>query len=149
MSLNLNCKMNFIVCLEIEDNKLDLVGKQILSISYVLWEVCRYMCVSHHVPILQMFQTPALIVMSIGTTRIHRSLTDYTNSEYYPSCLVRSILMLTAADVAALRLSKTIQLGGDARRLQILNRSSQREFLSTEWKWSCTSHPRTSIHLRT
>jgi hypothetical protein len=119
-----------------------LLENQILSISYVPWEVCRYICVSHPVPIPQMFQTPALIVMSIGATRIHRSLTDYTNSEYYPSCLVCSVLMLTAADVEALRLSKSIQLGGDARRSQISNRSSQREFPSTWWRWSCTSHPR-------
>jgi hypothetical protein len=32
-------------------------------------------------PFNLMFQTPALIVMSIGATRIHRSLTDYTNSD--------------------------------------------------------------------
>jgi hypothetical protein len=37
--------------------------------------------------------------------------------------------MLTAADVAVLMLSKTIQLGGDSWPLQVLNRSSQREFL--------------------
>ncbi|KAF8268700.1 hypothetical protein EI94DRAFT_1727082, partial [Lactarius quietus] len=29
-----------------------------------------------------MFQTPALIVMSIGATRIHRSLTDFTHSRF-------------------------------------------------------------------
>ena len=33
----------------------------------------RYMCVSHSTPIIQMFQTPALIVMTIAATRMHRS----------------------------------------------------------------------------
>jgi hypothetical protein len=52
------------------------------------------MYVPHSVPIIQMFQAPALIVMSIAATRMHRSLTDFANSEYNASCLLRSFLML-------------------------------------------------------
>ncbi|KAN0141811.1 hypothetical protein V8E53_000273 [Lactarius tabidus] len=40
-----------------------------------------FMSLNLNYPFNLMFQTPALIVMSIGTTRIHRSLTDYTNSD--------------------------------------------------------------------
>ena len=35
------------------------------------------MCASHSAAIIQMFQTPTLIVMSIAATRMHRSLTDF------------------------------------------------------------------------
>ena len=43
------------------------------------------MTVSHAVPIIQMFQAPATIVMSIAATRMHRSLTDFSHSGYYAS----------------------------------------------------------------
>lgn len=66
-------------------------------------------CVFLILSITQMFQTPALIVMSIGATRIHRSLTDFTDSGYYASCLSHSLLMLTAADIAVLKLLKYIR----------------------------------------
>ena len=52
-----------------------------------------------------MFQVPALVLMSIVATRMYRSLTDFTNSGYYTSCLLRSVLVLTAADGAGLTLS--------------------------------------------
>ena len=54
---------------------------------------------------MQMFQTPALIVMSIAATWMHRSLTDYADSGYSASCLPCSHLMLTATNIAAVRLS--------------------------------------------
>ena len=57
----------------------------------------RYMCVSHSTPIIQMFQTPALIVMTIAATRMHRSLTDFTYSGYYASRLLSTVLPLSAA----------------------------------------------------
>ena len=45
---------------------------------------------SHLVLAIQMFQTPALIVMSIAATRMYRSLTDFTStSGYYASRLFR------------------------------------------------------------
>jgi hypothetical protein len=46
--------------------------------------------------IIQMFQTPALIVMSIAATWMHRSLTDYADFGYSASCLPCAHLMLTA-----------------------------------------------------
>jgi hypothetical protein len=72
------------------------------------------MYVPHSVPIIQMFQAPALIVMSIAATRMHRSLTDFANSEYNASCLLRSFLMLTAAAIAVLRSSISPWLEGGA-----------------------------------
>ena len=48
------------------------------------------MCVSHPVPITQMFQSPAVIAMSITATRMHRSLTDFGHSGYDTSLLLRS-----------------------------------------------------------
>ena len=53
---------------------------------YVSEEIFRYMGVSHAVLVTQMFQTPAVIAMSIAATRIHRSLTDFGYSGYlYPT----------------------------------------------------------------
>jgi hypothetical protein len=73
-----------------------------------------------------MFQTPALIVMSIAATRMYRSLTDFSDIKYYAFCLLRSVLILTTAVVAGL--SVRIQLPGGARQIQIPNGSSQRQF---------------------
>jgi hypothetical protein len=41
--------------------------------------------VSQPVLITQMFQTPAVIAMSIAATRMHRSLTDFSHSGYHTS----------------------------------------------------------------
>ena len=95
-----------------------------------------------------MFQTPALVVMSIAATRMYRSLTDFTDSRYYPFCLLHDVLMLTAADVAVLRLSMPTRLGRGARRMQIPNVLSQCQFRPAGWRWPCTGLPRT-IRLRT
>ena len=87
------------------------------------------MCVSHHpLPIIQMFQTPALIVMTVAATRMHLSLIDFANTGYYASHFLHSALMLTAADVAVLMLSIPTRLIRGARRLEIPNRSSHRQF---------------------
>jgi hypothetical protein len=49
-----------------------------------LKEICRCNRDSHPVPtLLQMFQIPAVIGMSISATRMYRSLTDFTDPEYY------------------------------------------------------------------
>jgi hypothetical protein len=87
------------------------LGNQILSISYVSYEVHRYMSVSHPIPITQMFQPSGFVVMSIAATRMHRSLTDFTG--YYASLLFRSVLVLTAAEVAVLLIP--IRLVGHTR----------------------------------
>ena len=53
------------------------------------------MTVSYPSPFTQMFQTPAVIAMSIAATRMHRSLTDFSHSVYDTFPLLRSALMLT------------------------------------------------------
>ena len=45
------------------------------------------MSVSHPVFITQIFQFPAVIVMSIAATRMHRSLTDFAHSGYHTPSL--------------------------------------------------------------
>jgi hypothetical protein len=70
-----------------------------------------------------MFQTPALIVMTIAATRMYRSLSDHTDSGYCAFRFLRFVLMLTAADVAGL--SIPIRLG-----IQITNRHSRYKFRS-------------------
>ncbi|KAF8261251.1 hypothetical protein EI94DRAFT_1833425 [Lactarius quietus] len=60
IGLNLNGKTHVISILSTENNELDLVGKS--------------------GPFDLMFQTPALVVMSIVATRMYRSLTDFTDS---------------------------------------------------------------------
>ena len=104
----------------------------------------RSMCVSHSVVIIQMFQTPALIVISIAATRMHRSLTDFADSGYNASCLPCSRLILTATNVAVLRLSFPARFWGGARRKKMPNGSSHRQFRRIEWKWPCKSRPRTA-----
>ena len=47
-----------------------------------------------------MFQTPALIVMTISATRMYRSLIEFSDLGYYTIYLLRSVLMLTAANVS-------------------------------------------------
>ena len=42
-----------------------------------------------------MFQTPAVVAMSIAATRMHRALTDFSHSVYDTFPLLRSALMLT------------------------------------------------------
>ena len=91
------------------------------------------MGVSHHpAPIIQMFQTPALIVMTIAATRMHRSLTDFTYSGYYASRLLCSVLLLSAVDVAVS--SIPIRLGEGVRRIQTTSWSSQHQFGLTGWR---------------
>ena len=75
------------------------------------------MYVSHLAPTVQMFQIPSLIVMTIAATRMYRSLTDFTDPGYYASCLLRSVLMLTAADGAGLKILVPTRLGGGARQI--------------------------------
>jgi hypothetical protein len=59
-----------------------------------------------------MFQTPALIVMSIAATRMYRSLAGFTSfSEYYSSRPLRSVLMLTTADIAGLSTPLRFRVG--------------------------------------
>ena len=54
-----------------------------------------HVCFSRCPPV-QMFQSPALIVMSIAATRMYRSLTDFYNSTgLYAFRHLHSILMLT------------------------------------------------------
>src|ERR1700761_7204794 len=90
--------------------------------------VSCYVCVSHHpVPITKLFQTPALIIMSIAATRMHRSLTDFTCSGYHASHLLCSVLILTAADAVVLRPWMPTRLGRGARGKEIPNGSSHRQ----------------------
>jgi hypothetical protein len=67
------------------------------------------------IPIMQMFQTPALVVMTIGATRMHRSLVDFANSEYYASYFLFFSFILTAADITVARVSTSTQPGSGAR----------------------------------
>jgi hypothetical protein len=62
-----------------------------------------------------MFQPLTLIVMTIAATRMYRSLIEFSDLRYYTSCLLRSILMLTAADVSLLSLP--FELEGGAGRI--------------------------------
>ena len=120
------------------------LGNQKLSISYVFKEAPCCTCVSHHsVLTIQMFQTPALIVMTVAATRMHLSLTDFANTGYDASHFLRSALMLTAADIAVVMRSIPARLGRGARRIQIPNGSSQCPFRRPGWRWPCTSPPRT------
>ena len=50
-----------------------------------------------------MFQPPALIVMTIGATRMHRSLIEFYELEYSTSYLLYSVLMLTVTFFDTLR----------------------------------------------
>ena len=100
-----------------ENNKLDpvgILGKTRSSQSRMfLMLVARYLSVSHPVLITQMFQPSGLVVMSIAATRMHRSLTDFTG--YHASYFFRSVLMLTATEVAVL--SMPIRLVGGTWRI--------------------------------
>ena len=96
---------------------------------------------SHPVPITQMFQSPAVIAMSITATRMHRSLTDFGHSGYHPHPLLHFALTLTAVDDAGLRIA--IQLLGSRRRIRIQVGNSQRQFRSTGGRWPCTCLPGT------
>jgi hypothetical protein len=62
-----------------------------------------------------MFQPLALIVMTIAATRMYRSLIEFSDLGYYTSCLLRSVLMLTEADVSLL--SPSFELEGAAGRI--------------------------------
>ena len=46
-----------------------------------------------------MFQSPALIVMTIAATRMYRSLIEFSDLGCYTSCIFRSVLVLTAVSV--------------------------------------------------
>ena len=72
-----------------------------------------------------MFQTPALIVMSIAATRVFRSIGV---SGYHASRPLRSVLMLTTADVPGL--SKTLRLRVGAQRVRTPGASPQHRFRS-------------------
>jgi hypothetical protein len=63
-----------------------------------------------------MFQPPALIVMTIAATRMYRSLIEFYDHGYCTSCLLRSVLMLTAGDVSLVSLP--FELEGGAGRIQ-------------------------------
>ena len=72
-----------------------------LSISYVPQPGgLPEQCVSHSVPVIQMFQPPALIVMTIAATRMYRSLIEFSDLGYSTFCLLHSVLMLTVTDVS-------------------------------------------------
>jgi hypothetical protein len=58
-----------------------------------------------------MFQTPALIVMTIAATRMYRSLIEFSDHRYYASCVLHSVFMLTAADVALLSIPIGLERG--------------------------------------
>ena len=106
-----------------------LLGTQNLSISYVFTEASCYMCVSHNpVLIIQMFQIPALIVMTVAATRMHLSLTDFANTGYCASHFLRSALTLSAANVAVVIPSIPAQLRRGVQRMQIPNGSSHSQF---------------------
>ena len=95
--MNLNCKLYFILSLATENDELYPIGK-IRSPQCRMFPDSRFchMSVSYSAPIvLQMFQTPTLIVMTIAATRMHRSLTDFTYSGYYTSRLLCSVLLLS------------------------------------------------------
>jgi hypothetical protein len=77
------------------------------------------MRVSHSALIIQMFQIPALIVLTISATRMHRSLTNFSHSGYYTYCFLRSVLMLSTTDVSVS--SVPIRLGEGIWRRQIQN----------------------------
>jgi hypothetical protein len=77
--------------------------------------------------VLQMFQAPALIWMTIAATRMYRSLTDFPDSGYYTSRVLRHVVILTAAEVAVLLMPLRL-------RLQIPNKSSKCKYLSTGWR---------------
>ncbi len=68
-----------------------------------------------------MFQTPALIIMSIAATRMYRSLTDFTTNELYAfrATLLRSALLLTTAEVTV----HSVPLRAGPRQVQIPNES--------------------------
>ena len=53
----------------------------------------------HSLSAIQMFQPLALIVMTIGATRMHRSLTEFYELGYSTSYL-HFVLMLTVTDVS-------------------------------------------------
>ena len=55
--------------------------------------------------------------------------------------LLRSVLTLTAVDVAGLWIP--IRLGGNRQRIQIQTGNSQRHFRPTGWRWPCTRLPGT------
>lgn len=90
---------------------------------------------------MQMFLLPAIIVMVIAATRMHRALSDFAYSRYRAAPL-RSVLMLTFAAVVVL--SILIRPGGGTRRFQILGHS-QRQLRSNEWRWPCIRLPRTIL----
>ena len=54
----------------------------------------------HSLSAIQMFQPLALIVMTIGATRMHRSLTEFYELGYSTSYLLHFVLMLTVTDVS-------------------------------------------------
>ncbi|KAF8264179.1 hypothetical protein EI94DRAFT_1703428 [Lactarius quietus] len=62
-------------------------------------------------PFNLMFQTPALVMMTISATRMHHSLVDFASSEYYASCFLGSSLILTAGNIPVAWLSTSIQPG--------------------------------------
>lgn len=91
--------------------------------------------------IIQMFLLPAIIVMVIAATRMHRTLSDFAYSRYCAAPF-HSVLMPTFAAVVVL--SILIRLGGGTRRIQIPGHS-QRQLRSNEWRWPCTRLPRTIL----
>ena len=79
-----------------------------------------------------MFQPPALIVMTIGATRMHRSLIEFYELGYSTSYLLYSVFMLTVTNVSLF--SIPFSLEGGARRTQHPTYASQRQFRSTGWR---------------
>ncbi|KAN0141453.1 hypothetical protein V8E53_000698 [Lactarius tabidus] len=89
ISLNLNGKINDIASLTTENNKLDLDGKT-RSFQFRMFLLGRFAATTVVLimfPLLQMFQIPAIIGMSICATRMYRSLTDFTNPKSFDNYL--------------------------------------------------------------
>ena len=144
LSLNLNGKIHVIASLATENNQLDPVGKirsfQSRMFPRSFTSIRVFLILS--VLITQMFQTPALIGMTIAATRMYRSLTDYSGSRYLAYCQSRLVIILTTAKVLALSLP--ISLGS-----QIPNRSSKCDSSPAGWMSPHTRLPRIVLRPKT
>jgi hypothetical protein len=111
---------------------------QIRSTSYVLIITIHVRLLIRSPSTTQMFQSPAVIAMSIGATRMYRSITDFGSSDMYGispllSHLHRGEWFILAHKTFLKVVSRQISLGSplDPSR-------------STVWAWRCT-RPRSSI----
>ena len=142
--MNLNCKIDLVVSLEIENNKLDLVGKtrsfqpRMFPGRFPLLRVCISSC-----------PYPTDVSNSRTCRVVNRRNADSSVVDRLHQLWVLFFLGLpfcphvNLTDVAVLMLSISVRLRRDTCQLQIPNIYSPREFLLIGWGWSCTIVTRT------